>query len=376
MTKKNMKIAILTHKLGHNYGGVLQAYALRAVVSTLVPGAKVLTYHAYYLKMNVFTRIKSTVGRTLRYRKLYWSSLAIEDYISELVTDFVEQYINTNNNFPPKSANILIVGSDQVWRSTYVDPLKYMFADISNNDTKRISYAASFGVDDLSEYTPLQLERTAELAKKFSAFSVRETSGIGIIKRNWGMRSLRHVDPTLLLNVSEYNKLIEATDTNVPKGSLFVYILDRNEKKTKIVNKIEQLTNTKVFDIMPKEYESFFDFLNNKQHYAMPKVEQWLRSFRDADFIVTDSFHGTVFSIIFNKPFISIGNEGRGLTRFSSLLEVFGLEDRLVSNVSDITNALLGEKIDWLVVNEIKKREQRRSAEYLKQYLEPTNEQA
>jgi hypothetical protein len=366
-----MKIAILTHRLGHNYGGSLQAYVLNSVISSMMPEASVVTYNAHPVKKKMILRMKATVGRTLKYRRLYISSQAIEDYLNSSIQDFGTKYIGiADGDFDPALVDLLVVGSDQVWRAAYVDPISYMFGDVIDDSVKRISYAASFGTDDLSEYTQSQIERTSELAKKFSAISVREASGVDIVKRYWNIEAHQHVDPTLLLSTSDYSRLIDDGNTEPLRGSLFVYVLDQSEKNVQIVNEVENLTATKQFNLIPKEYKSFLAFMKNRKAYLMPKVEQWLRGFRDADYVVTDSFHGTVFSIIFNKPFISIGNKGRGIARFSSILKLFGLEDRLVLEASDLTYELLMKKIDWKTVNDIKKRERVRSIEYLKKNLE------
>lgn len=101
---------------------------------------------------------------------------------------------------------------------------------------------------------------------------------------------------------------------------------------------------------------------------CFPPVEEWIRGFMDAEFVVTDSFHGTVFSIIFNKPFISIANESRGTTRFTSLLKLFQLEDKLVHSLSDFN--LTGYKeINWENVNSILEREKTSSIQFLKENL-------
>ena len=108
-------------------------------------------------------------------------------------------------------------------------------------------------------------------------------------------------------------------------------------------------------------------FRNDPEKYKLPLVEQWLCSFRDANFIITDSFHGCVFSIIYNKPFIAIGNKSRGLSRFTSLLKLFGLEGRLVDCLSEVNEDVVNMNIDWRKINAILKDEQRRSRKFLKE---------
>ena len=98
-------------------------------------------------------------------------------------------------------------------------------------------------------------------------------------------------------------------------------------------------------------------------------MTEWLRGFRDAEFIVTDSFHGTVFSIIFNKPFIAIGNESRGMSRFQSLLKMFGLEDRLVFRSEQVNRELINRPIDYHKVDELLESYKRFSLGFLTKAL-------
>ncbi len=363
-----MKIQVLTHRLSHNYGGILQAYALQRKLVLTRSDISISTSHLHpspsYMK-----RFLRSVAGTLRKKTIYITASWIDRIIYSKPRNFVDKYISYTENNLDKHADLLIVGSDQVWRAAYVDPTKYMFGDIKDDSIKRISYAASFGKDDINEYTSAQIEKTKVLAKKFSGISVREESGVNICKEYWGVDAEHHVDPTLLLSREEYSNIIDAGATEKPTGNLFVYVLDRSETNNKVIDKIEGIVNAQRFEIMPKEYRSFIAFLRNKKPYVMPKVEQWLRSFRDAQFIVTDSFHGTAFSIIFNKPFIAIGNKKRGMARFTSLLRTFKLEDRLVSSIDEVTPELINQKIDWESVNSIKKIEQERSHKFLISHL-------
>jgi hypothetical protein len=220
---------------------------------------------------------------------------------------------------------------------------------------KRIAYAASFGMDDLSEYTPKLIKHTAKLAKQFDAISVREDSGVFLCKKYWKVEAVHLLDPTLLLYKDDYIQLVVQDKKNISQsqGNLFVYLLDRTAEKQHIVNKISAMLHLSAFEIMPKSIFTLKD-LNEIEKYTFPPVTQWLQSFIDAEFIVTDSFHGTIFSIIFNKPFIVTGNKERGLARFSSLLRIFNLENRLITFYSDEhVNEIIFNKIDWDNINSI-----------------------
>lgn len=371
------KVLIMTLEQGENYGGILQAYALQDVIkqlgynptTTYIPKQPAIIKYSKYILRSLLHVIKPSI-----------SNLSKND--KHLITAKTMVFIHKNINLihwdkikkiglEKLHVEALIVGSDQVWRSAYVSVEKYLF-DFSKNITiKRISYAASFGRNDLCEYSQKLIRKTSYLAKKMNAISVREDSGINLVKEKWGVVAKQHVDPTLLLKKEQYIELIfnDLDNTTQSQGNLFAYVLDRGEGNGEIIDRSAELLDMKVFEIMPPKVTSSKTLHANLDRYTLPPVSQWLRSFMDADFIVTDSFHGTVFSIIFNKPFITIGNKVRGLARFNSLLNLFGLEDRLISNVKDITTSLLDKKIDWNVVNAIKVNEQRRSVEYLKRYL-------
>lgn len=286
---------------------------------------------------------------------------------------FIQKYIKTTSQKEAMNQrfldniDFLIVGSDQVWRQAYVPVDKYMFSFVKDDSIPRISYAASFGRDDLDEYSPKLIKKTAKLAKKFKAISVREKSGIKLAKEHWGVKANCHVDPTLLFDAEHYNKLIDEDAKNLLEndGKIFAYVLDREGEKGKIINKVASELKTKVFEVLPPKPKTYREYKKNPEKYNLPPVTQWLKAFRDADFVVTDSFHGCVFSIIYNKPFLAIGNKKRGLTRFASLLSLFKLDNRLVSGETEATKELINTKINWQKVNSIIKTERLRSEKYL-----------
>jgi len=364
-----MKVLIVTLRLGANYGGILQAYALQKVVRDM--GHDVATTRSGgVLKRRI---AKAVPGSRYILTRLKGKKYTPINFITKYTSMFVDSHIRTMNfdkarliSFR-KGFGAYVVGSDQVWRKPYGTVLHNMLSFVRNKDAIRLSYAASFGQDNLDEYGDRLINQTRLLAKEFTAISVREFSGAEISKKYWGIDAEHHIDPTLLIDKKTYSGLIDddKLPTYAPNGKLFVYVLDVAGDKQGIITKIGKILSLKPFHLIDGDE-------NNGK--PMPPVTQWLRSFRDAKYVVTDSFHGTVFSIIFNKPFIAIGNKERGLARFSSLLRVFGLEDRLVFNISDITNELLNSEINWANVNNIRNIEKIRSMDYLKKYLGNTNE--
>lgn len=370
--KLRKRAAIITLPLGENYGGILQAYSLQKIVHSL--GIDVVT--ASIPKQSRLKLLAKRIAKTaLHIMKPNISNMTSKDILTktEKTRQFVNKYIKTidEKRLYGDNFDAYIVGSDQVWRAKYVNIVDYMlgFATAKAGAVK-ISYAASFGKDNLNEYRNSDIKESSKLAKNFNGISVRERSGVKLAEKHWGVKALHHVDPTMLVPKKQYDSLIKSNqNTCRPDGKLFVYILDRSSEKEKIVEKTSQLLGLKSFGFMPPSTNSRRTFRNNPEKYKLPLVEQWLRSFRDADFVVTDSFHGCVFSIIYNKPFIAIGNKSRGLSRFTSLLELFDLENRLISSQSEMNECLVSSNIDWRKVNAVLKNEQRRSRKYLKENL-------
>ena len=227
---------------------------------------------------------------------------------------------------------------------------------------KRISYAASFGVD-YWEYDSKMTERCRNLIKYFDKVSVREKSGISLCKNYLGRNDAVWVaDPTLLLGMEDYKKLMSSDSNLQKKKNLFCYLLDDNEKKQEFIHKVNEQGEFNVVSINTKV--SLKTTMSDEvlKSMAYPKIEEWLRNFYDSSFIVTDSFHGTVFSIIFNKPFVVFANTKRGNSRIESLLSRLGLEGRLVS---DNNYMFIDTHIDWQDVNRRLEDWKKESLDYL-----------
>ena len=139
----------------------------------------------------------------------------------------------------------------------------------------------------------------------------------------------------MLLSCDFYKQLITNENPPYSSGSLFYYILDPTDNKSEFIKKIADITGFKPFSILPQYREGSLShniIRNNIDKCRYPSVTSWLKAFCDAEMIIVDSFHGVVFSIIFNKPFWVIGNKQRGLSRFISLLDLFDLRERLIDD--------------------------------------------
>jgi polysaccharide pyruvyl transferase WcaK-like protein len=252
-----------------------------------------------------------------------------------------------NNRF-----HSVIVGSDQTWRPKYSPRIDTFFLDFlkKNQHIRKLSYAASFGTDEW-EFTQRQTIRFSSLLKQFDFVSVREESAVSLCEKKLKAKATHVLDPTLLLDKSVYlNFLQDEINTN-NEGELFYYCLDKTRDKNKFIENVASRLGTKTFTAHPKETIKNTRFIDDIHNYTHPSINEWLRGFHKASFIITDSFHGTVFSIIFNKPFIAIANEERGKARFTSLLKLFNLEDRLVTDIKKAPLSIIHEGIDYHSVN-------------------------
>lgn len=385
-----MKIGILTLPLHTNYGGILQAYALQVVLTRLGHEVKVIDRNRQPVKLSTFRVVKSFVKKIIitvlhRKRCIYYDvNKELECQYAEFqvktqhTQKFVNKYIDCflvrkyRTDIKPDTFDAIVVGSDQIWNSLYgcsidgnVTNAYLTFLPKAN--PLRISYAASFGKDEW-EYTTIQ-EMKAKLAiKRFSAVSVREKSGVILCKQHLGVDAEQHLDPTMLLKAEDYIRNININNEPKSPGNMLVYIIDGSEEKESIVNYCGQKLMLQRFNVNSRAEDK-----NHKnktiEECIQPSVEQWIRGFYDAQFVITDSFHACVFSILFHKPFIVVGNKSRGMARFISLLSQFNLDSRLVQSVADCLNIDIIAPIDYQQVDTRLEVERERSIAYLKQYL-------
>lgn len=372
-----MKIGILTQPLHNNYGGLLQNYALQQVLKGMGHEVETVDWNPgevepvkewlWRRKMWLLHMIDKNVEEpAYRPNKREFS------IISQHTGHFVEKYLSvapvvakSDQDFgaiaKKEQIKVFVVGSDQVWRPSYNPLLSSMFLKFAEEmNVRRIAYAASFGTSNW-EFSPQMTSECSTLAKKFDQITVREKSGVDLCREHLGVEATWVLDPTMLLNREDYEKVVLEENEPQSAGTLFHYILDPSDEKKALIDRVANEKGLKPFTIMPKcqaENRTKWDVKHRIEYCVFPSVTSWLRGFMDAEMVIVDSFHGAVFSIIFNKPFWVMGNSKRGNARFESLLGLYGLEDRMIApgDVVDWNKA-----INWERVNEIREREKDRS---------------
>lgn len=361
-----MKIGILTVPYNNNYGGYLQSFALMSAIRKLGHDV-ILINRRPECDTSCFKHISGFIKHhILRDKTRLYNKKSMEKFYclkGEKMIPFVNKHISPKTdslyrindyiNLKKYKLDAVIVGSDQVWRPQYVPNIYEYFLECIPNNIRKIAYAASFGSDKL-EYNTDVLNHCKDLLNFYRAVSVREKSGKDLLERYFGYKQAKVVlDPTMLLHKDDYLNIIGKVPTS---ASVFAYILDRTEEKEEIILHLGELYNNSVFDIMkiPK-YAPYYS------------IEEWLNGINRAKIVITDSYHGTVFSILFNKPFYVINNYKRGNSRITDLLSMFNLNDRLISSANDIPHN--NETIDWTNVNNRLSQLQNKSFDFLKRAL-------
>ena len=372
-----MNIAIITLPLHTNYGGLLQAYALKHKLEQQghkvdvidlkdkMPAPKGLKAPFIYLRRMASAIFKGTeVFREKRYaRELPVVAANTSKFVDEYISP---RMVNEYKDIKKGEYDAFVVGSDQVWRPLYFRNIEDAFLRFAEGwDVKRIAYAASFGTDRL-EYEYTQLEACGNLLEQFDAVSVREDSAVQMCEEWLDYEGAVHVaDPVMLLDASELAELVKRageSEGHPAAGRILTYILDPSKEKSAAVDFISRVSSAQVYDASVNPYSRELPLSER----VVPSVEKWIAGFTEADFVVTDSFHGCVLSILLHKKFLAVGNSRRGMARLSSLLNMFGLEGRLVHGIDpeDDGEYFLSD-IDWEAVEEKLKAFREHSEKFL-----------
>ena len=357
-----MRIAILTQPLRTNFGGILQNYALQTVLKRMGHDPITVDYDCVYPQWRwIIGRIKSLVFKTphhIQYPHYGRSGQEnLNRFIHEKITTTKPESTINKNVLEKLNPDAILVGSDQVWSPLCNVPIKYlgnMFLDFwPDFSGKRVAYAASFGGCEWL-YNAEQEKTCEALAKRFNAISVREASGVKLCKDHFGVAATHVLDPTLLLSADDYQSLIPVESQKTK--TLLAYVLDTSLEKITFLKQI-----AKKYSLELKIKGANDDISRDDS------IEGWLSDIRDAEMVVTDSFHGSVFSILFHRPFFSIINKRRGAERFVSLLNKLGLTERLIYDVA--TYESVDSTINWIEVDRLLAEERNKSLAFIRNAL-------
>ncbi|MBD9144782.1 MAG: polysaccharide pyruvyl transferase family protein [Bacteroides clarus] len=329
-----MKVGIVTLPLHFNYGGILQAFALQETVKML--GADP------FIIIESHNSAKQILKSFLYKRTSTYKFIKTNIACLKLTAPFICRELEKRN------IGVLLVGSDQVWRpdmgadrENNID--RYFLRTDKTNIIKKIAYAASFGVDNWL-FTDIETTVVKSLTNDFTAISVREISGLKLCSQYLSLENVMQVlDPTMLIDIGKYKKLMLSSPFKTKSSHSFVYLLD-----------YDSAINKKIVEAcIPKESELLLARVERnvlKKYLNVDKrVEWWLSAIYNSDIVITDSFHGCVFSILFHKDFYVMSNTAGGNTRIQTLLSLFGLNNRLIKDVDCMSYKK--EFIDWETID-------------------------
>jgi hypothetical protein len=336
-----MKIGIITFHWATNYGAVLQAYALQTFLRKLGHDSLIINYMPRSFEKKFINCIVVKKPWTIKKNLL-------EYYKEQAFKSFRKTYLNQTIRYnslhemkvnPPK-CDVYICGSDQIWNPYFTTggegkTTTSYFLDFGDEKTTRIAYAVSFGC---TEYTDELKRIVAPVLRQFNAISVRENTGREIVLSMGFDNVLLMPDPTLLLSDADYDDLLDLP-VNYDEGSSYFYVIHDHQFT---ISKIERFFR----DGLRERIVS-----TKKLRYSLIDIKGWLSYIKYSKYVVTNSFHGVVFSIIYKKQFIAVPVEGptSGMNdRIFTLLKQLGLQDRILDNCEPkrITD-LLSKHINW-----------------------------
>lgn len=374
-----MKIGILTYHFSDNYGALFQAYALRQWFLNQGCEADFVNYHPDYVEAggsiqfdNLFSRqnLKVVYLKLSKLKTKWFGNRQQQKNFQHFRQEFLgvtgPEY-KTIQALEAASLNydLLVCGSDQIWNPSEqfgLDPVYFLNFATNNKRVRRISYAPSFGRSEIKAKYHKEL---ASLMLKLEGISVREQSGVSIVKDLIGIEPVCVPDPTILL--SDYSGIMKPYPLSSIKH-VFCYGL----RSRAVIGEVAEAVSKSLGSALYSPYNPHRRWKEiGETVYPCPR--QWLYLMQNAEFVVTNSFHGTALSILLNKPFVVVGlqdNKAAFNARALNLLELVGLRSRFLMDAApDQVSEILSSSIDWNRVNEQVVELRHQGVEYLMQHI-------
>ena len=365
-----MKVEIITLHRITNFGSMLQTYATQTAVERLGHQVEVLDFvpEGITFKRGCWPKNDVPVWKKLI---KFPALLAVNLIQYHDVKRFLQRYIHLSpkryncykdivDDIP--RADAYLSGSDQVWNTQNNNPpedLKAYYLGFVPEGKRRIAYAGSFGKNTFAEEEERMIK---EFIAKYDYVSVREDDGLKILHRFGFDNGVHVVDPTLLLNGEDWKSFASAEKFPKP-GYVFVYNLNRNGLIKDVAKAIAKEKGLRIIN-----FADTFDFISGAENRFGNTAEDFVNHIANADFVVTDSFHGTAFSLNLNRQVIVV-KAPRYNSRIESILRLAGLlETRLVGSVEKALSAL-AKPINYKMVNACIETERKKSYDYLRQAL-------
>ncbi len=368
---KKKKIGIVTFHNAHNYGAMLQVYALQTILSKkhdvkiinyINPGIA-MTYKPFRInKKNIFTRLKSLIAGTIYYRRDKKRYNIFNKFLKENLYLTDEYPTEEKLKLDPPKLDIYITGSDQVWNYDIAAKIIDVYTlNFGEKDVKRISYAASMGSTELNKN---HIEQYIDGIKNIDHISVREENAKTYLEKLVNQDIAVTLDPTLLLPKNDWINLTSVVPSEKEKY-IFAYILEDDDVFYRILNYISNITGYKVIHANRRNIK-----IDNilRSSYTDGPIE-FVKLIQNAEFVIATSFHATVFSIIFHKKFWIIPPK-KTESRITSLLKKLNIEERAVKSFEEFSDKDYNKPIDFESVDNILNSERNKSIDWLEKSID------
>lgn len=351
-----MKIALLTIWHEKNYGAELQTYATVKALKSLGHQVEVVNYLLGYnesptIKQRGIAMLTFFTKQDWKFRRFWKRHIPAGRFYHSL------DELKRN----PPIADLYLVGSDQVWNPLITkEKASAYFLDFGDKDARRASYASSFGSDEWKGDAALT-EIARQRLKQMEAVSCREQSGVKLLNDVFGVDAVNVLDPTLL-----HKSYPELTGEIIETNTLAFYPLSGYPGLESFCRELASLQGLEFVNVNKKTY------MIRRIAWDRPGVEEWVKSIAGARLVVTPSFHGLAFSLIYHRQFVVVQNENGGAvsTRIKSLLNLLGLEDRFFTSIDQLRHSdILSKEIDYEAVDARLERLRKESNDYLRKLL-------
>lgn len=344
-----MKIALITIHHANSYGGMLQALASQTVLSKYGE-VSIIDYKSNHLAKTMMLIRFGTEPRDLLRMGKDLFRLIPRYKILKKFTAFNRKYFHLTKECKnhhdlealTNEFDVFVCGSDQIWNPKVIGELDSAYFLNFAHTKKKIAYASSAGS---YEFSSSEQHKIKEYLSTFSDLALRERNTSEYISELLDNKPVTTViDPTLMLNKTQWHELVQWEQEPSPEPYIFVYTLQKDDFVKNMINQIAEILKLKVIAIDQSPFLGY----HCDTHYKDADPTLYLKLIAEASFVVTNSFHGTAFSVNFGIPFVSLKPES-GTNRIQNFLASVGLEDRLLLNIEAL-NTALDKKIDFINV--------------------------
>lgn len=361
---KKKDIGLLSLSNAENYGAVLQCYSLYCCCKTISNDVAVINYWPEFMdgKYRLFWIDNTSIRKMISSFKYSVECLPYTLLKKIRFCRFRQVYLNNLPILKKKKLKdeykAYIVGSDQVWNLDITKMDKTFFLEFVEDYKKKNTYAASLGVE---KYKKVDENIVINYLKTFNRISIREKSGCEyLVKLNEELKISNHIDPVFLTTSEEWKKLCKRR--NLKKKYILIYAFENVDLSINIAKKISKSTSLDIIMIRADKHK----FYESVRCYRSVGPREFLTLIAGANYVITDSFHGTAFSIIFNKQFYTIPFKGTN-SRIENILNKFNCIERLITSIEEVD---LSKEINYADYTKILNEEKIKSIRYLEEIIE------